>query len=108
MKDKEIGSLTLTNRMSVENGTKLQKTNQQLEQELQELKIKNKTSSKDSELPYPCDKCSSTYKTAGLLIKHVKSEHEDMKTCVLPYPCDKCNSTFQTAGFLIKHVKSEH
>ena len=54
MKDDEIRSLTLTIRISVENATTLHKNNQQLEQDIQELKMKNKTSSKDSELPYPC------------------------------------------------------
>ena len=30
-----------------------------------------------SKLTYPCDKCESTFKTAGLLVKHVKSQHEN-------------------------------
>ena len=70
--------------------------------------MKYKTSSKGGELPSPCEKFTSTFKTAGLLIKHVKSQHENLKSCELPYPCDKCDSTFKAAGLMIKHVKSEH
>ena len=108
IKDEEIRSLAQSKRISVENETKLQKNNHLLQKEVQELKMKYKTSSTDGELLYPCDKCTSTFKTAGLLIKHVKSQHENLKSCELPYPCDKCDSTFKTAGLVIKHVKSEH
>ena len=73
MKDEEIRSLVLSKRIKVENETKLQKNNHLLQKEVQELKMKYKTSSTDGELLYPCDKCTSTFKTAGLLIKHVKS-----------------------------------
>ena len=108
MKDEEIKSLTLTERISEESATFLDHSNQQLDQDFQYIKMKNITTSKDSELPYPCDKCTSTFKTAGLLIKHVQNEHTSLKAYELPYPCDKCGSTFKTAGILIKHVKSEH
>ena len=102
MKDEEIRRLTLKENISEDHSI------QQSEEHFQEIKIKNITSSKDSEFPYPCDKCTSTFKTAGLLIKHVKSEHAIIKACELPYPCDKCDSTFKTAAILIKHVKKEH
>ena len=66
----------------MDNLTKLQKFNQQMQNEISDLKEKNKVNCKEqeneSELPYPCDKCNSSYKTAGLLVKHVKNEHENL------------------------------
>ena len=73
-KNEEIKSLILTRKVSVENATKLQHLNQTLEKEIEEIKVKN-APTKESKLPYPCDKCECTFRTAGLLIKHVKSDH---------------------------------
>ena len=78
LKDEEIKNLNFTRKLSVENEVKLQRINQQLEMEVKDLKSKSKGSSKESQLPYPCDKCESTFKTAGLLIRHVKSQHENL------------------------------
>ena len=78
MKNQEIKSLILTRKICVENATKLQQVNQQLEKEIEELKLKKTAPNKESKLPYPCDKCDFTFKTAGLLIRHVKSDHENM------------------------------
>ena len=72
MKDNEIESLVLTRKVSLEYVGKLQKINQDLEQRMKDLK------SKETKLPFPCDRCDSTFQTAGKLIRHVKSEHENL------------------------------
>ena len=53
MKDEEIRGLALPKRISVQNETKVQKNNHLLEKEIQKSKMRFKTSSKDSTLPYP-------------------------------------------------------
>ena len=78
IKNMEIKSLMFSRKVSVDNGMKLQRINQQLEKEVKDLKVKLKVSSKESKQPFPCDKCDSSYKTAGLLIRHVKTEHENL------------------------------
>ena len=70
--------MILTRKVSVENATKLQQLNQKLEKEIEEMRAKINLPTKESKLPYPCDKCECTFKTAGLLIRHVKSDHENM------------------------------
>ena len=75
-KNEEIKSSILTRKISVENETKLQQLNQTLEKEIEEIKVKN-APTKESKLPYPCHKCECTFKTAGLLIRHVKNDHEN-------------------------------
>jgi DNA repair exonuclease SbcCD ATPase subunit len=79
LKNQEIKSLTLTRKIGVESTVKLKQINEQLEKEIGELKLKENVPNKESfpKLPYPCDKCESTFKSAGLLIKHVKSEHQN-------------------------------
>ena len=74
IKEKEIESLKITRKLSVDHVVKLEQINQQLEKEVEDLK-RNKVLSKVTELPYPCDKCDSTFKTAGLLVRHVKEKH---------------------------------
>lgn len=80
-KDEEIKRLTITRKISVENGTKLHERNKSLEKELKELKEKKNSLIPLKDLPYPCDKCDRTFKTAGLLVKHVKNDHENLPAC---------------------------
>ena len=68
----------MTRKICVENATKLKAKIEKLEKELKELKEKGKPSNAEKDLPYPCDKCDDTYKTAGLLIKHVKDVHTNL------------------------------
>ena len=75
LKDEEIQRLTCTRKISVENGIRLHEKNRKLESEIKELKEKKGHSSTKNNLPYPCDKCDSNFKTPGLLLKHVKSNH---------------------------------
>ena len=77
-KDEEIKSLNLTRKVSLENTTKLQQLNQKLEKEIEEVKVRKNPPTKETKLAYPCDKFECTFRTAGLLIKHVKSDHEIM------------------------------
>ena len=86
IKEKEIESLKITRKLSVDHVVKLEQINQQLEKEVEDLK-RNKVLSKVTELPYPCDKCDSTFKTAGLLVRHVKEKHGNqpvLKALVIP------------------------
>ena len=80
VKNLEIKSLTFSRKISVDNVTKLQRFNQELQQEIKDLKVQKKIACKENESdnPYPCDKCNKNYKTAGLLVKHVKIEHENL------------------------------
>ena len=75
LKNEEIKSLGLTRKICVDNATKLQIANQKLENEIEELKLNKTAPIDDIKLPYPCDKCNSTFKSAALLIKHVKRDH---------------------------------
>ena len=75
MKNGEIKSLILTKNVSVENATKVQQLNQKLEKEIEEMKAKKDQPAKEIKLPYPCDKCNFTFKTAALLIRQIKKEH---------------------------------
>ena len=58
----------------------MQRFYQQLQQEIKDLKMHKKLTYKDreSENPYPWDKCKKCYKSAGLLVRHVKDEHEPL------------------------------
>lgn len=78
LKDDEIKNLNITRKLIADNEIKLRRINLQLEKEVKDLKSQSIGSSKQSQLPYPCDKCESTFKTAGLLIRHVKSEHQNL------------------------------
>ena len=78
LKDEEISRLIVTRKICVENATKLQEKNRRLENEIKELKEKTNPSESEKHLPFPCDKCHLTFKTAGLLIKHVKTDHESL------------------------------
>ena len=78
MKNGEIKSLISSKNVSVENATKVQQLNQKLEKEIEEMKAKKDQPAKEIKLPYPCDKCECSFKSAGLLIRHVKSDHENM------------------------------
>ena len=71
-------SLMFSRKVSVDNGTKLKKLKQQLEKEVKDLKVKMKIVSAESNQPFPCDKCDSPNKTAGFIIRHVKTEHENL------------------------------
>ena len=78
--------MKITRKLSVDHVVKLEQINQQLEKEVEDLK-RNKVLSKVTELPYPCDKCDSTFKTAGLLVRHVKEKHGNqpvLKALVIP------------------------
>ena len=86
----------------------LKKNNLQENDEKIQTEDKNKVSGYEKSLPFPCDKCNLTFKTAGILIKHVKSDHDLLPTKVLPYPCDKCESAYKTPGLLICHVMNDH
>ena len=72
IKDNEIEGLVLTRKVSLEYVGKLQKINQDLEQRMKDLK------SKETKLPFPCDRCDSTFQTAGKLIRRMKSEYENL------------------------------
>ena len=91
----EIKSFFLTRKVSVDNIVKLLKINQQLEKELKELnkteqkelnelkkneqkEFKELRKTKQLELPYPCDKCSFAFRSAGTLVKHVQDHHEKL------------------------------
>ena len=78
LKDMEIKSLMFTRKVCVDNASKLQKTNINLEKEIKDLKQKIEKDCTESVLPYPCDKCDLTYKTAGLLVRHVRKEHQNL------------------------------
>ena len=73
VKDEKVKSLLI----SVDNFAKLKETNQKLEISNEDLK-KKMGEFKDAELPFPCDRCGLNFKTAGLLVKHVKTHHETM------------------------------
>ena len=68
-KDEEI-------EISADNGTKLLEIKKHLENEIKELKDNGAKSSIDVELKYSCNKCDNNFKTAGLLRRHIKNEHE--------------------------------
>ena len=78
LKDEEIKRLIFTRKLSVHNGIKLHEKIQKLESEIIGLKNNKTPSSLNTNLPFPCDKCESTFKTAGLLIGHVKSDHKKL------------------------------
>jgi chromosome segregation ATPase len=78
LKDDEIKNLNITRKLSADNEIKLRRINLQLEKEMKDLKSQSIGSSNQTQLPYPCDKCEATFKTAGLLIRHVKSEHQNL------------------------------
>ena len=107
LKYEEIKRLILK-KNNLENGVHLQKNDEKLKTEMKKLKEKNKVSGCEKSLPFPCDKCNLTFKTAGILIKHVKSHHDLLPTKVLPYPCDKCELSYKTPGLLICHVMNDH
>ena len=75
-KDEEIESLFLSRKMSVDNGKKLLEIKKHLENEIKELKDNGAKSSIDVELKYSCNKCDNNFKTAGLLRRHIKNEHD--------------------------------
>ena len=75
-KDEEIESLYFSRKMSVDNGTKLLEIKKRLENEIKELKNNCAKSNKDVELKYTCDKCDDYFKSAGLIRRHNKNEHE--------------------------------
>ena len=77
LKSEEIKRLTLTRKISVENGVRVQEKTKHLEHEMKQLKETKIISSFKTklDLPYPCDKCERTFQTAAILVKHVKNEH---------------------------------
>lgn len=78
VKNKELKTLINTRKLSVEQLVRLQERNQKLEEELRDLK-KFKAVHEKTEMPYLCDKCSCTFRTAGLLVKHVENQHPARK-----------------------------
>ena len=50
---------------------------QKLENRVQVVE-KKEAMCKEIQLPFPCDKCESTFQTAGLLVVHVKNQHRTM------------------------------
>ena len=67
--------MVLTRKNSVDNATKLQIANQKLEKGMEKLKLNKTAPINEIKLPYPCDKCNFTFKTAALLIRQIKKEH---------------------------------
>ena len=78
IKDMEIKSLIFTRKISVDNASKLQRINIKIEKEIKDLKEKIRDDCTESALPYPCDKCDLTFQTTGLLVRHVRKEHQNL------------------------------
>ena len=74
--DEEIESLFILRKVSLENTTKLLEIKKMLKKEIIELKETCENSSKDDAVRYQCDKCEHNFKTAGLLRRHIKNEHD--------------------------------
>mmetsp|Transcript_3127 Transcript_3127/g.9550 ORF Transcript_3127/g.9550 Transcript_3127/m.9550 type:complete len:147 (+) Transcript_3127:78-518(+) len=58
----------------------------------------------DSEKPFFCDRCFSTFLSKSNLQMHKQAVHEHQK----PFNCDHCNYSCTTKGTLTRHVKMVH
>ena len=75
-KDNEIENLYLIIKNNTLKGTEMLKVNEKLEKEVEELKEISKNPIKECEYNYQCDECLKRFKTAGLLRRHNKNDHE--------------------------------
>ena len=75
-KDTEIENLYLILRKNSDNGSELLKVNEKLDKQVEQLKEIIKNSVEVGENKYQCDNCENGFKTAGLLRRHHKNEHE--------------------------------
>ena len=77
-KDNEIENLYLILKNNTLKGTEMLKVNEELEKEVEELKEISKNPIKECEYNYQCDECLKRFKTAGLLRRHNKNDHEKL------------------------------
>ena len=75
-KDTEIENLYLIFKKNSDNGTEMLKVNEKLDKKVKELKVVITNSVGEGENKYQCDNCENGFKTAGLLRRHHKNEHE--------------------------------
>ena len=75
-KDTEIENLYLILKKNSDNGSEMLKVNEKLDKQVEQLKEIIKNSVEVGENKYQCDNCENGFKTAGLLRRHQKNEHE--------------------------------
>lgn len=88
--------------------TTIAKNTKDKDQEISEEKDKDEDNV-ESEQTFKCEVCEYTCTNAGLLQKHIKTKHQDMKQDKVQektFFCHDCNKSFNSKKSFKKHEKS--